>query len=277
MNLDEELRMAFTREAEDRTAPPPDLVGMISGGRARRRRRTMVRAAATAAVAVLVGSAAFGVTAADPWGRPTRGPAPADTSRPDPQLLGPQAGQPYRMVVGNHRDGVPIEAEVTVDSSRWGSGDFAKLPDAALGSWVGFGVYEPLMLAAGNGCREDERRVTAGTTPGDVARQLTELPRSKVLLAPTRTEAFGREALHLRMRIDPECPTYYRLADTARGERGITYPGQDDVVVDVVIDFWVVDLDGTPLVVDQWRNVDAPQRIVDRARRARESVTFVVD
>ncbi len=30
-------------------------------------------------------------------------------------------------------------------------------------------------------------------------------------------------------------------------------------------------------MVDQWRNVDAPEEIVDRARRARESITFFVD
>ncbi len=46
---------------------------------------------------------------------------------------------------------------------------------------------------------------------------------------------------------------------------------------DVVIDFWVMDLGGTPVVVDQWRNVDAPREIVDRATRTRESITFVVD
>lgn len=275
MSLDEDLRVTLTREAERRTAPPPDIVGMISGGRVRRRRRTVVRTAATAALAVIVGFAAYGVTQADRLADPAPVPGPADRTTPDPRLLGPQPGRPYRMVVGSHRDGTMIEAEVTVDSNRWGTGDFAKLPDATVSSWVGLGVYEPLMLAAGNGCREDERRVTVAATPEAVAGQLSRLPRSEVLLTPTRTEAFGREALHLRMRIDPDCPTYYRLADTARGERGITYPGQDDVVVDVVIDFWVVDVDGTPVVVDQWRNVDAPAGIVDRVRRVRESITIV--
>jgi len=45
----------------------------------------------------------------------------------------------------------------------------------------------------------------------------------------------------------------------------------------VIIDFWVMDVAGTPVVVDQWRDVDAPPEIVDEARRARESVTIFVD
>jgi hypothetical protein len=276
MNLDEELRGALTREAEGRTAPPPDVVGMISGGRARRRRRTVARLAATAAAVVLVGAAGYGVTHADPLGLRT-GPGPAGTPSPhDDEPPGLEPGRPYRMVVGMHADGAFIEAEVTVDSASWVEGDFARLGDRTGSSWVGFGVYEPHMLAAGSGCVDDPRKVSAGNTPEALAAQLAGLPRSEVLRAPTRTEAFGDTALHLRMRIDSDCGMdYYRVADTARGERGITYTDPGTVPADVVIDFWVLDLDGTPVIVDQWRDVSAPAGIVDQARRARESVTFV--
>ncbi len=52
-------------------------------------------------------------------------------------------------------------------------------------------------------------------------------------------------------------------------------PGAGPNPESVVIDFWVLDIDGTPVVVDQWRDNDAPRELVDMARRARESITFV--
>ena len=77
------------------------------------------------------------------------------------------------------------------------------------------------------------------------------------------------------MRVDVRCPKWYRVADTARGERGLTYPGHHGVN-DVVIDFWVVDVDGTAVVVDEWHNIDASAELMGRATRLRESITFVM-
>lgn len=284
MNLDEELRMAFTREAEGRTAPPPDLVGMISGGRARRRRRTAARFGALAAATVLVGSATYAVLQVDLSGpRSEQGPAGTPSPSIDSTSL-PLADQgrrwldpgPLRFWVGTDASGDAIEADVVVAGRQWESADFAKLGDRAGTSYVGFGVYRPRGLAAGTGCVDDASTSPATTVDG-LAGQLARLPRSEVLLAPAPTRAFGYDALHLRLRVDADCRLYYRVAAAQSGDRGITYPGVDNVVVDVVIDFWVVDLDGTPVVVDQWRNVDAPEGIVDRATRTRESVTLVVD
>ena len=277
MSLDEDLRVTLTREAEWRTAPPPDVVGMISGGRVRRRRRTAARLSGVAAATVLVGSAAVGVMQS---GLSDPGTEPGPASTPGPVVEEPpglQAGQPYRMVVGSLRSGPLIKAEVTVDSDRWVEGDFARLGATAGRSWVGFGVYEPVRIPTGTGCVDDPRLVMFEETPDAVAGQLAGLPRSEVLQAPTRTEAYGRAAVHLRMRIDANCPTWYRVAETERGERGITYSPLGTDQVDVIIDFWVLDVGGTPVVVDQWRDVDAPPEIVDEARRARESVTIFVD
>ncbi len=110
-----------------------------------------------------------------------------------------------------------------------------------------------------------------------VAEQLAGLPRSTVLLEPARTKLFDRPATHLRLRIDVACPGYYRVAHSAVGERGIAYFMGGALPVDVVIDFWVLDVGGVPLVVDQWHDVDAPSGLVDQAREARESITFVED
>ena len=64
----------------------------------------------------------------------------------------------------------------------------------------------------------------------------------------------------------------YRVAWAAKGWRGISY---SDVPKEVVIDFWVVDLDGTPVVVDLWHQDDASAGLVDQATRARDSIIFV--
>ena len=85
-------------------------------------------------------------------------------------------------------------------------------------------------------------------------------------------QAFGRDALHLRMRIDQQCHADegYIVAATPRGGRGITY-GHNPVV----IDFWVIDLDGSLVVVDSWHPDGASSRLVDRVDQTRKSITFV--
>lgn len=286
MKLDEELRLAFTREAEGRTAPPPDLVGMISGGRARRRRRTVARLGAAAVVAVLMGSAAYGVARTElagwradigPAGAPAE-PSESATTPPLPNDGGViQSGVTYRMVVGTDATGGPIEADVTIDGVNWRPGDFPVVVGAGQRTFAGFGVYQPYALAAGSGCVDGPATSDLEETPRGLAQQLTELPRSTVLEEPSPTEILGHDALHLRLRVDVDCSMYYRVAAVARGHRGITYtaPGADPL--DVVIDFWVLDVGGVPVVVDQWRNLDAPAGLVDQARRARASITLVVD
>jgi hypothetical protein len=64
----------------------------------------------------------------------------------------------------------------------------------------------------------------------------------------------------------------YRVAETVRGGHDITY---QDAADDVVIDFWVVDLDGVPVVVDMWHEGDASSQLVDQIARTRDSITFV--
>ena len=41
------------------------------------------------------------------------------------------------------------------------------------------------------------------------------------------------------------------------------------------MDFWVLDLDGVPVVVDAWHQSDASADLVDQVDQARESITFV--
>ena len=184
-----------------------------------------------------------------------------------------EPGGTYRLVVGADTSGALIEADLTLEGAGWAAGDYPVLVGER--SYAGFGVYQPFRLAAGTGCVEDRSTGDLGETALDLAARLAGLPRSTVLEPPAPTRAFGHDALHLRLRVDAECAAWYRVADAARGSRGITYSAPGSSSPGVVIDFWVLDVGGRPVVVDQWRNADAPAGLVERAAAARESITFV--
>lgn len=54
MSLGDQFRTALNHQADGRSAPPPDVQGLISGGRARRRRRNATRAGFGVAAVMLV-------------------------------------------------------------------------------------------------------------------------------------------------------------------------------------------------------------------------------
>jgi hypothetical protein len=187
-----------------------------------------------------------------------------------------QAGT-YRMSVGADANGAKLEAELTVRGPGWLSGSQPVVSEVSgAGPWqvaAGVGVYQPKLLAGGSGCTGSWRGRSPGATPLAMARQLTRLPRSEVVQRPTATRAFGHDALHLRLRIDDHGPMdeFYRLAETPAGDRGISYANEPQVVT---IDVWVVDVDGTAVVVDMWRHADAPSALVETARLTRSSIRF---
>jgi hypothetical protein len=281
MTLDEQLRAALAAEAEVRTASPPDVHSLISGGRRRRRRRTMARTGVVAAAVAVIGGAAYGVTLIDPANdgsnpgivdRPSEATSAPSTSALQDGSAGPVEPGTHRIFVGLDAAGDRIEAQMTVSGPGWASGDSPVLRDGDHAA--GVGLHRPDRVATGSGCTGDWQGRDAAQTVRGLARQLARLPMGTVLRPPTTTEAFGHDGLHLRLRIGDGCPVdeWYVVLHAALGERGISY---GDVPTEVVIDFWIVDLDGTPVVVDLWRNIDSPQTLVDRATRARESISFV--
>jgi len=281
MSLEEEMRTTLNREADARTVPAPDVAGLILRGRARRRRRNVVRLGVGVVATVLVGATVFGVVTLDPRAdgelasEPSPPRATLETWSEDGRaILDPGT---YRMVVGRDAAGAWISADVTVDGPHWKDGDFPVVSDQYAGTYAGFGAYQPYLLAAGTGCEGDATSTGAGDTPDRLAEQLAGLPRSTVLQKPAPTELFDRPATHLRLRIDVDCPGYYRVAHSAVGERGISYGPIGTTAVNVVIDFWVLEVGGEPVVVDQWHNVDAPAELVHQATEARESIVFVED
>lgn len=280
MSLEDQLRDVLGEEAGQRSTSRPDVVGLISGGRARRRRRDATRGVLVAAAIVLVGGTAYGIAQigtdrvdSAPDSAATTFNVPVPTSAAQSGGRARIAPGTYEVFVGRDFTGARIDADVTVDGSGWTSGD--NLVVYGLPYTAGVGIYRPLLVAAepSTGCMGDWQASPPAASPRALARQLARLPRSSVVQPPTPTRALGRDAFHLTMRIDNSCPAdeYYQVAEAITGERGLTF---SHVTTDVIIDFWVVELDRTMVVVDRWNDVGADQELIDQTARARESITI---
>lgn len=284
MNLDEQLRAALNLEADMRTAPPPDTESLISGGQTRRRRRNAAALGSGVLAVVLVGG---GIYAANQIGGDPKADPPVVTEpreSDDPTEAGPPPyetsdNEPgtYRRVLTTSSTGELIVADWTFVGDGWDLGDHPVLEDG--GDWAGVSVYSPLELAGTNACTDgygwaDPGRPVAGTIDA-IGRQLTRLPQGTVVEGPTNTEAFGYPAVHLRVRIDDQCSnsqSVYFLADTEQGGHGISY--WRDRPVDVVMDFLVLDVDGTPVVAEYWQHPGADDDLVSRVTDVRDSISI---
>jgi len=279
MTLDDELRSAFAQEAATRIAPPPDPDGLIRGGRVRRRRRNLERAGAGAVAAVLIGAGGYGLLPLraphDPGPASRPSGSEASTSSPLPGRSKLAAGT-HRTFVGTGAAGERIEADFTVGGGDWSEGDFPLVSEDPGSTFAGIGVYQPQALAAGSGCLGDTMTSVLGRRPRLLAQQLAALPRSTVAEEPTPTHVFGHDGFHLRLEIRVECETFYRVAATPGGDRGITYTVLDGPADNVVIDFWVLEVAGALVVVDEWHTVNASLSLVEQAARARTSIEIVV-
>jgi hypothetical protein len=277
MNLDRQLRSVLSEEADMQNAPAPDVDRLIIGGKARRRRRNLARVRVAAAAVVLVAGGVYGVTkvgsatTVEPADAPSRTATP--TTSTDPYLdngttIGPGT---YQMVAGLDATNVAINADVTFGAAGWSADNYPVLSDGSR-RYGGLAIYRPSGLAAGTGCVTDPANTHVGHTPQSVAQQLAQLPRSTVVLPPTPVEAFGRHAVHLRLRINQHCGrSVYRVAETINGGHGISYGNASR---DVVIDFWVEDVRGVPVVVETWHQVGASSRLTHRITSAKNSIEF---
>ena len=261
------------------TVPRPDVDELIRGGRELRHRRNRGRIGLAAAVALLVAGGAYGVDMIDSGA--AREPAqPAQPSQPTPLPLPMDAGEgivpgtAYRMLAGVGASGAAIQADLTFGSTSWRMGNFPAVTEGT--SSGGVAVYVPTALAAGSGCDGETPEFDVASTAPALARQLSKLPQSTVLQEASSERAFGRRTQHVRLRIDDQCPedSGYRVAETIRGSHGISY---SDVFTEVIIDFWVMEVDGVPVVVDAWHQEIASSQVVDQVSETRDSITFTSD
>ena len=269
-------------------ATPPDVDRLIIGGRQRRRHRNLSRAVVSGLAAVLVCGGAYAVAQdrddvggsgiADQLTVTPEPPAPTavPTLPPDRGAAALRPGT-FRILVGADEVGAPIAADLTIEGPGWSAGNFPTLENVE--SVGGVAVYQPLALAAASGCDNDLVDSNVEGSPYALARQLEALPGSTVLQPAKSTELLGRYAVHVQVKIPQTCPApqYYRAAETPRGGRGITYDRPDATHPPVVMDFWVMELEGRPVVVDTWHQQGASADLVDRIAQARDSITFVTD
>jgi hypothetical protein len=285
MNLGDELRAVLNQEADMQPTTPPDVDRLIVGGRGRRRQRNLTRAVGAGLAVVLIGGGAYALTqdGSEPEGariadQQTVTPEPNEpnavpTLPPDP-TGGIRPGT-FRILVGSDEVGAPIAADLTFGGLGWDAGNFPLLEDGE--SFGGVAAYQPLALAAASGCDDDLVNSNVEGSPLSLARQLAALPGVTVLQPAEPSELLDRYAVHVQIKIPQTCPEpqYYRVAETPRGGRGVTYDRPDQTWPPVVMDFWVMELAGKPLVVDTWYQQGSSAELVRRIAQTRDSITFV--
>ena len=262
---------------------PPEVDRLIAGGPEPTRTRNPTHIGAAALVLALGGLGVHAIMQDD--GDDTAPPAsaaePTVTAAPSRVVMGPPplpsdpGGQPlqagsYRLLAGFDRIGARIDADLTVEGEGWVDGNF---PVLRVGEFYGgVAVYQTHGLAAGSGCNNEEPDFDLGRA--DLAEKLSRLPGSTVVQPVTPVRAFWHDALHLRLRIRDTCAPRdtYRVAETPRGSHGITY---SDGPTTVVMDFWVVDVAGTDVVVDTWHQRGSSAYLVSQLAEVRDSILFV--
>jgi hypothetical protein len=266
MNEFESTLASAMREETDRTTVHLDTADAARQLEARldlidRDRRHRTWATALIAAAVLVAGVVYGGIRIDSPTSDEPAQSPVAPS-PSPTTLA------YQMLVGDAR-GVAIHADVTLDGN-WHIDSYPLLQGTR--SFGGLAVYRPSALAAGNGCLSDEPNRQVGQTPQKLAQQLAQLPRSTLLQPPTPVQKLGRQAVHLQLRINPDCGrSVYRVAETANGGHGISYGPTSR---HVVIDFWVENVRGVPVVIETWHQDETPSQMVNQIARSLNSLTF---
>ncbi len=289
MNFGDQLRDVLDQEADMVNTTRPDVERLIVGGQTRKRSRTRAQAGGAVAAVVLLGGGLFGLSQLDRDDAGSPGPADQPTTTPEPSgattppTLADEAtadfleAGTYRVLVGDGSTGAEIEADLTVAGAGWSAGNFPTVQDAE--SVGGFGVYQPFALAAGSGCTSDVVTTNLGQSMSSLAGQLADLPDSTVVQPVEASRLLGQDAYHVRLRIPQTCPynQAYRPAETPRGGRGVTYERPDGTLPAVIMDFWVLEHDGVPVVIDSWHQQGASADLVAQISEARESIVFVSD
>jgi hypothetical protein len=239
-----------------------------------RRRRHRGRWGGVMAMALVLVGGGCAASADDSGDAHAAVTTPADPSSSSETTAVPSANQEQ---IGVDRSGKPISVVVPADATLFGGGT-GVISENHHTSYVGLEALQPRSLAGGStACYDDtwsaHSREPAGTAQG-VARQLARLPGSTVVQPLTPTQALGHEAFHVRLRVNNGCPagTGPYLVAEADSDFGLGYGKGPH---DVFIDFLVVDVDGTPIVVALWHHADASSSLIHRAGQVRDSITFV--
>jgi len=202
MTLEDQLRAVLDEEAHLRAAAPPDLPGLISGGRARRRRRNAVWTAGGVLAAVIAAGGVYGV--AQLGGDDDA--ATQITDRPTPEPL-PAAAEPIPVEPGTYlvrADGNVLAPYTIAVPAGWDAQhgtDLGKHQDQP-----GAVVIEPFVLdrirLTDDTCRGAEALGTPPTSTGSLVAGLRAQGSGLRVSDPVPDTVGGREAT----RIDLDYP-----------------------------------------------------------------------
>ena len=284
MNLDQLLTDAARHVADQVDPPEVDVDAVRTRARASRRRSTalaVTAAAVTAALIVIPLLADHDSTA----------PQPAVTPRSDLIRTLPDADcaigrclkpRTYGIPLGTDTSGHRLRARVTVPTGSW---EAAR--DQHRTSWVDaegavvLNVYQPDGFAGEQPCSwNGMTHVRPDASMDDVARLLTTLPQFVVADGPRALPAFGRDTRYLKVRADRvRCPTargaHYQLANIYWGD-GLEEGGESaiDPGQPVLIEFWVLELEGKPIVVEARQEGIPDYAMIRGLDQLIESLTF---
>ncbi len=285
MSLEQRLAAAAHHVAEHVDPPEVDLDAIRSRAHTSRRRTAAVGLLAATVTAVAIGIPLLA-------GRDSAAPRPATTSPSGiiATLRDSNCGVnlclppgTYRVELGQGVGGQPLSARLTVPTGGWESNGFQhRISRWSEEGTVVLNVYRPHTLVGPEPCEEATARLAPDAGVDDVVRLLTALPQLAVAQAPTAVPAFGHETVHVQVRADrivcrPSVPgAQYNLADIYGGP-GLEQGGDSDIDPEqaVLIDFWVLDLDGRPIVVEARQEGSPGPALTQRLVQVREALTFV--
>jgi hypothetical protein len=277
-----ELKLREFADTAERLVELPDLADLERRGRSLQVRRRVAVVAAAVALAVLGGLLARSIT--------PKAIEPVHPVKPEIGQSQPYPGNQMRTLEPGtyelHPSSVSSEPTALVTLPRgwndWegpnrfnghrpGDPTIGRYNEPALtrATWY-VGVLVVKLVAVAN--RVCERPLSPDDfvhTYDEIVAAMTHLPGYRITEGPTRLEAFGRPATHLRYRqtgTRQSCPDDTTMMTATNGGIG----GEENM------DVWVVDVEGVPLTVFKSWNGDVPARIAAELDAVVESVEFVV-
>ena len=281
--MSEQQLKDFAETAESRV-PVPDLADLRSRGRDLRRLRA-VAAASALTLLVVTGGVLSSVVRDDRSAPPAVEPTPPNAGA---QALGPRSLQDTALVAGREYVVRPwqVSSHDDVEARFQAPGrDWVWREDGAIRPLVPGRMFplphEPYArvgVAAPNrvpvtGCGTETTTWTPLVdTPLAAARQIAQVP-GVVVERPARvTRILGHQAAHVRMSVPRLCAEQDTIVWGQASDFGnatVDYAGQ-------VLDVWVVDVDGTLVVVHTEVSPGLPESVVEETRALFESLTLDV-
>ena len=273
-------------EVAKRRVPVPDLDSLASRGRDLRRLR-MAAATGALALVVVVGGVLSSVTRDDRMDRPAGDPTPdivreldPRSSYPDPDLLPGQryAVRPWTL---EPRD---VRAEFKVPGTGWlwrGDGAVKLRRPGDLGAiprkpYAAVAVMRADRLPRGQCRPQTPPWQGLDQVPETAARQIEGVHGVRLEDQPRPAELSGYPAVHLRLSVPRLCAEFNDIILWSLypaefgGENGVAavfYPGQQ-------LDVWLVDVEGTMLIVYSELSPGLPRAFRDETRALTDSIVL---